>query len=873
MPAIKTAFDAAFRDFQTADVPSSGAFEPIKGDIRNLGSVIETALTLRLLRFETIPLLRAEDAAAKYTTGEYAAVTGRAGPGDLRAFLVKWDATSTADHDGFNVFRPTVGAANSGPGRWLRVAANPSQTFATGVAIPSVANGQFFFAADTTITNFAGSHEGHTFTVARGATNVTIAHDPAKIDCGGADFKLTTSSPRAQFIQVGGVFLLLTPNPDAIIIPSEDAAFETVALATAATINAVTSQIVTLGHTAAGDGGQARWKRVGSAPSHGAKFTTNGGAVHWELDEETIDIRMVGARNDLAFNSAPAIQIAVDFAQTAGAEVKIPIGQFRIDATINVTKPIRIFGLGHGAGPGSMTNSNCSQITANFASGDMINVACLHGVTIELIQFNTNVGLRTGGAGVHIDGETISSVKYNNANSIIRRCAFNQMFIGVKHTDTSEGELSDSYFHAWSRSAFQNGSTGAEVGPGDITGNYFFGQTTSAATQEACLEFHSGYFRLQYNLILGAKLGVWVEIDQIASGNPSIKNNTIEEQAIGSVYVRNNSGAGVGVEKLAAMLQIVGNEFSNVTNTANFQAHITVVAGAASWITSIQIIGNVFKSTLLSGDYYIICNTGAGVQIVNNSVVADGAGTPIFVIVGAQATDVFIGHNSLTGTFSAKYSLTANCTLHDLQGIAFADLPSACANGSMVRVTNGTPGTSPLTGGGGGAVALRQASGWHAIAVGAVSGSYLPLTGGTLTDELQVTKNGATNYPLVRLSNTHGSAGAAITFEQGIGSEIWRLKSFYNVDHWEIGWAYGGATLPIFAATPDRAVAEKPIKRKSYTVATLPAGQTGDTAHCSNARVFNGAGTQEGSGSGTGGGVSYNGSAWKVEGTNVTAAA
>ncbi|MGY4295363.1 hypothetical protein ACVWXN_003458 [Bradyrhizobium sp. i1.4.4] len=59
----------------------------------------------------------------------------------------------------------------------------------------------------------------------------------------------------------------------------------------------------------------------------------------------------------------------------------------------------------------------------------------------------------------------------------------------------------------------------------------------------------------------------------------------------------------------------------------------------------------------------------------------------------------------------------------------------------------------------------------------------------------------------------------------------------------------------------------------SFTVATLPTGVTGKTVWCSNCRVFNGAGTQEGAGVGTGGFVTYNGTAWKIAGTNVTAVA
>lgn len=60
----------------------------------------------------------------------------------------------------------------------------------------------------------------------------------------------------------------------------------------------------------------------------------------------------------------------------------------------------------------------------------------------------------------------------------------------------------------------------------------------------------------------------------------------------------------------------------------------------------------------------------------------------------------------------------------------------------------------------------------------------------------------------------------------------------------------------------------------SFTVANLPgSAATGKTVWCSNCRVFNGAGVQEGLGAGTGGLVSYNGTAWKIAGTNITAIA
>lgn len=59
-----------------------------------------------------------------------------------------------------------------------------------------------------------------------------------------------------------------------------------------------------------------------------------------------------------------------------------------------------------------------------------------------------------------------------------------------------------------------------------------------------------------------------------------------------------------------------------------------------------------------------------------------------------------------------------------------------------------------------------------------------------------------------------------------------------------------------------------------YTVGTLPAGRAGDRAYATDLRVFNGAGTQESAGLGTGGLVTCNSAGiWKIAGTNITAIA
>lgn len=62
-----------------------------------------------------------------------------------------------------------------------------------------------------------------------------------------------------------------------------------------------------------------------------------------------------------------------------------------------------------------------------------------------------------------------------------------------------------------------------------------------------------------------------------------------------------------------------------------------------------------------------------------------------------------------------------------------------------------------------------------------------------------------------------------------------------------------------------------PIRSRAYTVAALPSpGVAGRQVWASNGRAYNGAGTLEGAGAGTGVLVTDNGTAWKIAGTNQT---
>ena len=103
------------------------------------------------------------------------------------------------------------------------------------------------------------------------------------------------------------------------------------------------------------------------------------------------------------------------------------------------------------------------------------------------------------------------------------------------------------------------------------------------------------------------------------------------------------------------------------------------------------------------------------------------------------------------------------------------------------------------------------------------------------------------------------------TSPSGSGTPVQRVSVFSD----------GGVVIGSSTSSPGAGILSvaKQVQFGSFTVATLPSGSSGQTVFCSNCRMFNGAGVQEGAGSGTGGLVSHNGTAWKIAGTNVTAVA
>ena len=88
---------------------------------------------------------------------------------------------------------------------------------------------------------------------------------------------------------------------------------------------------------------------------------------------------------------------------------------------------------------------------------------------------------------------------------------------------------------------------------------------------------------------------------------------------------------------------------------------------------------------------------------------------------GAPGYDIEIAPDSSSGTDKAKNYFGLRGGWGFAQ-IAFAEAVAIARNGVAYYVTDGTPGSSPLTGSGTGCLAVRQNGAWRSLAVGASGG-------------------------------------------------------------------------------------------------------------------------------------------------------
>jgi hypothetical protein len=396
---------------------------------------------------------------------------------------------------------------------------------------------------------------------------------------------------------------------------------------------------------------------------------------------------------------------------------KFNVGQYRIDTSgLSVTGPINLTGDGTGAGPGAVLNDHCSQILPNFATGDVIYVGpTLYGSTFRDFQINSNVGQRTSGAGIHLDGTGLGSAA---ANYRIENVAFNNQFQGINLSVDHLGVIENTYHQAWKADAIVATGDGTHESAGPFAvQNYFFGDTTTGTAQNSVFQLHNGYFRLLNNLILGSQIGVRLYCDTFPVGAPEVVGNWIEEQDVSGIYCFQSGG------QLGTMYAFNWNEFSTATLGAagrpNFQSHITIATGSpTNWLTDFQIIGNRMRTTAAAaGGAFINVLSGQYGQVRDNTLEGLTGNTTqgIEVSNSTNVKNLDVLDNLVHGNFSNKYLITntevmfrdfsSRLTATELASITVRD-------GSTAWCEDGLAGSNPLTGGGTGCIAVRERGAW-----------------------------------------------------------------------------------------------------------------------------------------------------------------
>lgn len=204
-------------------------------------------------------------------------------------------------------------------------------------------------------------------------------------------------------------------------------------------------------------------------------------------------------------------------------------------------------------------------------------------------------------------------------------------------------------------------------------------------------------FANQYGIYLG---GVFV----VGAAETLIANNDIAC----------STAAGFWVDSVLGYqgLQFNGN---NIRGDQGAGGGVTVTNGSAS---ALMMTGNTIGA---GANKAIVVDLGAnGITITGNHFQHTQAGKVAINFRSAAANGMVSGNMYYANiSFTSPVTTHASATFIELHdgSYSFAGLPAVATvrKGSRVYVDDGTPGTLPLTGGGGGAVAVYQAAQWRGL--------------------------------------------------------------------------------------------------------------------------------------------------------------
>ena len=425
MGIIQTASEI-WRDYETDGVPASGPHAPVKRDIKQhlttleslvaqlgLGYATKAALDADLLHSaNTLAMVYANSTAANNGIYVKSGVSGSGSwsrVGDLPSTMVELTVTGGTG----NAIVATAPETPIQPGlKLFRLTPTANNTGATTIAI----NG----GSAVAIKNAAGATLASGSLIMGTVALLIWSTDHYRLVAGLAidGNAILADAQAAATSAVSSASSASGSASAAAAAVNNNMNFATRTAAIAANIPGTVTHITTAGYTSVGDGGGSNstgaiYKRVGSLPAHSGYIHSADGA-YWELTGIIgmfVDVRQFGAQPvvsnlDTDPDAAAAINLCMAYCNLKHANMKIPAGQWALDAAI--TSPTFIIHIAGEQGGGQPTVLYKRYVEVNANKG-VISLGAW-GATISDIQVAAGASA-SGGSG-------LSAILPNNAANI-----------------------------------------------------------------------------------------------------------------------------------------------------------------------------------------------------------------------------------------------------------------------------------------------------------------------------------------------------------------------------------------------------------------------------------------------------------------------